>query len=101
MGAAASLFNSALLVADGELFVWGSNDSGLLARRPRAQQQQQEEEQAAAASGGSSGSDVSWVPVRVEALEPHPLAAVALGARHALAVTQQVRVLGVGGRAGG
>jgi hypothetical protein len=35
---------------------------------------------------------VSWAPVRVEALEPYPLAAVVLGGRHALAVTQQVRV---------
>jgi alpha-tubulin suppressor-like RCC1 family protein len=95
VGAAASLFNTAVLTADGELFMLGSNESGLLARRPRQQQQQ-----LAAAAGGSDVAamegvdepfeDFSWQPVRVEALEPYPLGSVALGGQHALAVTQQV-----------
>jgi hypothetical protein len=33
---------------------------------------------------------VSWQPVRVGALEMHPLACVTLGGSHALAATQQV-----------
>lgn len=92
VGAAASLFNTAVLTYDGELFMLGSNDGGLLARRPRQQQQQPASDGSNSAAVGQQQQeeDFSWQPVRVEALEPYPLGSVALGGQHALAVTQQV-----------
>ncbi|WIA34826.1 hypothetical protein OEZ86_013124 [Tetradesmus obliquus] len=84
MSAAASLFNTALLTADGELYMLGDNDSGLLGRRAKPAA-----DTTAAAAAAAAAADFSWTAVRVEALEPHPLADVAIGQAHALAVTQQ------------
>jgi hypothetical protein len=110
VGAAASLFNTAVLAADGELYLLGSNGSCLLARR---QQQQQPEGSCTAADAAGTataagqqecGEDVSWAPVCVDALEMHPLVHVALGGQHALVTTQQVCEEGlqlVGGLGGG
>ncbi len=64
----------------------GSNESGQLGVKHLPA--------SAAYSQGSEGSEegqFSWRPVRVEALEPYPLADVACGAGHVVAVTKQVR----------
>ncbi|WIA14643.1 hypothetical protein OEZ85_003147 [Tetradesmus obliquus] len=82
MSAAASLFNTALLTADGELYMLGDNDSGLFGRRAKPAAD-------TTAAAAAAAADLSWTAVRVEALEPHPLADVAIGQAHALAVTQQ------------
>jgi hypothetical protein len=63
----------------------GSNDSGLLGRRPKPA-----DDSSSNSAGDAAAADFSWTAVRVEALEPYPLADVAVGQEHALAVTQQV-----------
>ncbi|KAF6255758.1 regulator of chromosome condensation 1/beta-lactamase-inhibitor protein II [Scenedesmus sp. NREL 46B-D3] len=93
VSAAASLFNTALLTVDGELYMLGSNDSGLLGRRPKpadaASSRTGSSSSSSSSAGDAAAADFSWAAVRAEALEPHPLADVALGQEHALAVTQQ------------
>jgi hypothetical protein len=98
----ASLFNTALLTADGEVYMTGSNDCGLLCRRcsPVAaalgtgmvMDDSSMSGSSMSTDGNDALEDVSWLPVRVEAFEPYPVAAVALGLTHGLAVTQQVLV---------
>lgn len=68
--------------ADGELFMMGSNETAQLGTRH-------------VTGGSSDGSSYSWQPVRVNALETHPLRDVACGEGHTMAVTRQVRAMGL------
>jgi hypothetical protein len=63
----------------------GSNDSGLLGRRPKPA-----DADSSRSAGDAAAGDYSWTAARIEAFEPYPLADVAIGQEHALAVTQQV-----------
>jgi hypothetical protein len=108
-----------LFAADGELFIMGSNDSAMLARRPKPYVDSNEPPPAAAAAGAAAvadpmegvegqtqgtmtmagvaggggvtgASDYSYTPVRVAALETQPLSDAACGLGHMLVVTRKV-----------